>query len=108
MQKLVFVYLSRRASHLCKPGMTAGGAGMTRREGGVDGQKSPFDERAALAYCSIWLFRWRSVHGGKPRLGLGDLLRGESHALQDVEYVCMSFSTSFCTSFCQAFGTAFC
>ena len=25
MQKLVFVYLSRRASHLCKPGMTAGG-----------------------------------------------------------------------------------
>ena len=29
MQKLVFVYLSRRASHLCKPGMpgmTAGGA----------------------------------------------------------------------------------
>ena len=22
MQKLVFVYLSRRASHLCKPGMT--------------------------------------------------------------------------------------
>ena len=22
------------------------GAGMTRREGGVDGQKSPFDERA--------------------------------------------------------------
>jgi len=30
MQKLVFVYLSRRASHLCKPGMTAGGAGMTK------------------------------------------------------------------------------
>ena len=26
MQKLVFAYLSRRASHLCKPGMTAGGA----------------------------------------------------------------------------------
>ena len=37
MQKLVFVYLSRRASHLCKPGMTAGGAGM---------KKSPFGERA--------------------------------------------------------------
>jgi len=38
MQKLVFVYLSRRASHLCKPGMTAGGAGM---------KKSSFDERAS-------------------------------------------------------------
>ena len=31
MQKLVFVYLSRRASHLCKPGMTAGGAGMKKK-----------------------------------------------------------------------------
>ena len=34
MQKLVFAYLSRRASHLCKPGMTAGGAGRTKRGGG--------------------------------------------------------------------------
>ncbi len=30
MQKLVFAYLSRRASHLCKPGMTAGGAGIKK------------------------------------------------------------------------------
>jgi len=38
MQKLVFVYLSRRASHLCKPGMT--------RKEHEDEKKGPFGERA--------------------------------------------------------------
>ena len=44
MQKLVFVYLSRRASHLCKPGMTAGGAGMTVGSRGDEQQLFAFGQ----------------------------------------------------------------
>lgn len=59
-------------------------------------------------------------HGFEPRLGLGDLLWGESYVLQDVERFCTafctalgtsfgaSFSTALGTAFCQAFGTSFC
>ena len=43
MQKLVFAYLSRRASHLCKPGMT-----MEEREDG--------EERARMTRKAFVMF----------------------------------------------------
>lgn len=51
-----------------------------RNEGKLQ-KKEIFPEIYSPSWNNLGLLRWRGVHGGEPCLGLGDLLRGETHVL---------------------------